>query len=90
MISLPINEQTGMPKLDQQISQRERTAIYRRYAPAYSYGWRERIRRGAVDWAETEPELERGWKHVVNHDVLTWQEVRGAVRAGWDHVSPRR
>lgn len=73
--------------LESAIGGKDRIEIYRRYAPAYSYGWRERLRRGSAQWSENEPELKDGWRDVVNADKLSWEEVRGAVRAGWDHVS---
>lgn len=73
--------------LDTAIGGRERAEIYRRFAPAYSYGWRERLRRQNTDWAAAEQELRSGWSSVVTAGELSWEEARGAVRAGWDHVS---
>lgn len=76
------------PGIDRAIRPQDRTEVYRRYAPAFSYGWRERLRRGRqVRWDDTEGELRAGWREVVTCDRLSWDEVRGAVRAGWDHVS---
>lgn len=76
------------PGIDRAIRPRERTEVYRRFAPAYSYGWREHLRRGAARWEDAEPALRAGWPEVVTEHPLSWDEVRGAVRAGWDHVSP--
>lgn len=75
------------PGLDRAIRPHDRTEVYRRFAPAYSYGWREHLRRGRARWEDYEAELAAGWRHVVNAGELSWEEVRGAVRAGWEHVS---
>ena len=81
------NEAESTPRLAMAIGGQERAEIYRRFAPAYSYGWRERLRRQNLDWQTAERELREGWSSVVKADELSWEEARGAVRAGWDHVS---
>lgn len=82
-----MREPATVTGLDQAIGRRERVEVYRRYAPAYSYGWREHLRRGSSRFEDHEADLAAGWRFVVNEAGLSWDEVRGAVRAGWDHVS---
>ncbi|NND43802.1 MAG: hypothetical protein HKN58_00660 [Xanthomonadales bacterium] len=61
-----------------------------RYAPAYSYGWSEHLRRGCSCWAEHEEALRQGWSQVAASADLDWEEAREAVRDGWEHVNPNR
>lgn len=86
-------QQTGVEmnqdkdRLENAIGGRERAEIYRRFAPAYSYGWRECLRRGRGAFDDVEQDLRAGWREVIKAEEISWEEARGAVRAGWNHVS---
>jgi stress response protein YsnF/uncharacterized membrane protein len=62
---------------------------YKRWAPAYRYGYElaQDNRYAGSDWTVIEPEARRRWEE--RHQG-TWEEFKDTVRYAWDNVRGRR
>ncbi len=60
---------------------------YEHYEPAYRYGYENRARSDAKDFAAAEANLKRDWEKNRGNSSLDWESARPATRDAWNRVN---
>ncbi|MBP9945250.1 MAG: hypothetical protein KBH14_02525 [Vicinamibacteria bacterium] len=59
---------------------------YKRYQPAYKYGWESYARYDGRNFDQVESELGRDWEKNRDGSPLTWDNAKPATRDAWRRV----
>lgn len=59
---------------------------YKRYQPAYKYGWESYSRYDGRKFDQVETELARDWEKNRDGSPLTWDNAKPAARDAWHRV----